>query len=38
VPEDPEVQEFDLKGRPTMEIGGESIALKAAYGIFETLF
>ncbi len=38
VPEDPEVQEFDLKGRPTVEIGGESIALKAAYGIFETLF
>lgn len=38
VPEDPEVQEFDLKGRPTMEIGGESVALKAAYGIFETLF
>ena len=38
VPEDPEVQEFDLRGRPTLELGGESIALKASYGIFETLF
>jgi len=38
VPEDPEVQEFDLRGRPTVELGGESIALKASYGIFETLF
>jgi CO dehydrogenase maturation factor len=38
VPEDPEVQEFDLRGRPTIEIGGDSMALQASYGIFERLF
>jgi len=38
VPEDPMVQEFDLKGRATLELGEESIALKASYAIFETLF
>ena len=38
VPEDPMVQEFDLKGRATLELGAESIALKASYAIFETLF
>ena len=34
VPEDPEIQEFDLTGRPTIELGKESIALQAAYNIF----
>ncbi len=38
VPEDSEVQEFDLRGRPTLELSGESIALKASYRIFESLF
>jgi len=37
VPEDPEVQDFDLNGRPTVELGKESIALTAAYQIFEKL-
>jgi CO dehydrogenase maturation factor len=35
VPEDPEIQEFDLNGRPTIALGGESPALKAAYEIFD---
>ncbi|MFH1241594.1 MAG: AAA family ATPase [Pseudomonadota bacterium] len=38
VPEDPEVQEFDLRGRATIEIGEDSMALRASYGIFERLF
>ncbi len=38
VPEDPEVQEFDLRGRPTIEIGEDSVALRASYGIFDRLF
>lgn len=38
VPDDQEVQEFDLRGRPTLELGKESIALKASYGIFEAIF
>lgn len=35
VPEDVKVRNFDLRGRPTVELGAESRALKAAYGIFE---
>ncbi len=38
VPEDPEVQEYDLDGRPTVELGTESKALKAAYRIFSEIF
>ncbi len=38
VPEDPDVQEFDLNGRPTVELGKDSIALNAAYEIFDKLF
>lgn len=38
IPEDPEVQEYDLKGRPTIELGQDSKALIAAYGIFEKIF
>jgi CO dehydrogenase maturation factor len=38
VPEDPRVQDFDLNGRPTVELEKDSIALKAAYDIFEKLF
>ena len=37
VPEDPQVQDFDLTGRPTVELGEDSIALTAAYKIFEKL-
>ncbi|MGD9031826.1 MAG: AAA family ATPase [Desulfobacteraceae bacterium] len=35
VPEDVKVRDFDLQGRPTVELGAESRALNAAYGIFE---
>lgn len=38
IPEDPEVQEYDLKGRPTIELGQDSKALIAAYSIFEKIF
>ena len=34
VPEDPDVREFDLNGRPTVELGKESRAVKAVYEIF----
>lgn len=37
VPEDPQVQEFDLNGRPTVELEQDSIALRAAYGIFDRI-
>lgn len=35
IPEDPAVQDFDLSGRPTVELGSDSPALRAAYSIFE---
>ncbi len=38
VPEDPDIQDFDLNGRPTAELGKDSIALAAAYELFEKLF
>ena len=37
IPEDVEVQKFDLDGRPTIELGEESTALKAAFEIFERI-
>jgi len=37
VPEDPVVKEYDLKGRPTVELGKESRALMAAYDIFDKI-
>jgi len=37
VPEDVQVREFDLQGRPTIELNKESRALRAAYGIFEKI-
>ena len=37
VPDDPFVRDFDLNGRPTIELGKESCALRAAYQIFEKL-
>ena len=38
VPRDRSLEEFDLKGRPTIELGKESIALNASYTIFKNLF
>ena len=37
VPEDGELQEFDLKGRPTSELGIENPAVAAAYRIFDAI-
>lgn len=37
VPEDIKVREYDLQGRPTIELDTESSALRAAYGIFERI-
>jgi CO dehydrogenase maturation factor len=37
IPEDEQVYEFDLNGRPTIEIDENSPALKAAYAIFERI-
>ena len=34
VPEDLQVRDFDLQGRPTIELERESKALEAAYEIF----
>jgi CO dehydrogenase maturation factor len=35
IPEDPAIRDFDLRGRPTIELDIGSRALKAAYEIFE---
>ena len=37
VPEAPDVREFDLNGRPTIELGNENRAVKAVYEIFERI-
>lgn len=37
IPEDSQVHDFDLKGRPTIELDKESKALNAAYQIFEKI-
>lgn len=37
VPEDSEVQRFDLEGRPTVELHSENGAVKAAYRIFDEI-
>ena len=37
VPEDSEVQRFDLEGRPTVELPRENEAMKAAYRIFDEI-
>ncbi len=37
VPEDSTVQEFDLEGRPTVELPSENAAVQAAYGIFKDI-
>jgi CO dehydrogenase maturation factor len=38
VPEDQEVRDFDLNGKPTVELVNENQAVKAAYEIFEKIF
>jgi len=38
IPEDREIQEFDLTGRPTVELGRQNPALMAAYAIFGRIF
>ncbi len=38
VPEDDQIVDFDLQGRPTIELGGTSTALKAAFQIFDRIF
>jgi CO dehydrogenase nickel-insertion accessory protein CooC1 len=35
VPEDTAVRDFDLKGKPTIELSNRSKAVKDAYTIFE---
>ena len=38
IPEDPDVQKYDLDGRPTAELGNECGAVDAAYKIFDKIF
>ena len=38
VPEDPELRVFDLNGMPTIGLGEESKAVRAAYPIFDKIF
>ncbi len=38
IPEDPLIAEFDSQGKPTLELPNDSIALQAAYSIFQKLF
>ena len=37
IPEDETVYEFDLAGRPTIELPDENQAIKAAFGIFDKI-
>ncbi len=37
VPENEELREYDLKGRPTVELGSENPVLLAAYAIFDKI-
>ena len=37
IPEDNKIRDFDLQGRPTIELGRESKALEAAYQIFQEI-
>ncbi|MBW1729763.1 MAG: AAA family ATPase [Deltaproteobacteria bacterium] len=37
VPEDPEIREFDLEGRPTIQLPADNKALTTAYEIFDRL-
>jgi CO dehydrogenase maturation factor len=37
IPEDPDIRQFDLQGRPTMQLPPDNKALRAAYEIFDRL-
>ena len=37
IPEDNDVYEYDLNGRPTIEIPEDNVAIKAAFEIFEKI-
>ena len=37
IPEDSKIRDFDLMGRPTIELNEESIAFQAAYSIFDKI-
>ncbi len=37
VPEDAQLQKFDLEGRPTVDLPGENEALKAVYAVFDKI-
>jgi CO dehydrogenase maturation factor len=38
IPEDPEVREFDLHGRPTIELGKDNRVIRESYPIFDKIF
>jgi CO dehydrogenase maturation factor len=37
IPEDPLVRQFDLEGKPTMALSGESRAVRAAFALFDKI-
>lgn len=37
IPEDSRIRDFDLKGRPTIELDSGSRSVTAAYGIFDKI-
>ena len=37
IPEDSEIEKFDLEGRPTVELGAGCVAVKSAFSIFNEL-
>ena len=37
IPENSQIRDFDLKGRPTIELDKENQAIKAAHGIFDEI-
>jgi CO dehydrogenase maturation factor len=37
IPEDDELREYDLKGRPTIELGKENPVIQAAYKVFDQI-
>ena len=37
IPEDDELREYDLKGKPTVELGRENAAIQAAYQVFDQI-
>ena len=37
IPEDSSIRDFDLEGKPTIELDIHSPAVKSAYGIFDKI-